>query len=391
LKNNITIAYILTFAKNTWFWFGIWAFYYLNLTDYAGIGLVESTLVVTYTLFEIPTGAIADIIGKKFTIIVAFLFEAIGGYLIINAGGLNTLIISVFIMCVGGTLYSGTIDALIYDSLKQVGNEARYKKIIANITSISLLSHAVCSIVGGYLYLIHPTLPYWGNFIGVSTGLIFTFFIIEPKIDTVKFTFSNYINQTKQGYLQLIKTVEIKWQVITLVMVGGILTITSEMLDSFLGIEFGFKATQMGTVWAIILILSALVSQYSTKLKQVSNHLNYMYIVGILIAITLILSPVVGLVFGFITLLARISLQGVFYNLSSEEINDMTESKYRATTISTFNMIKNLPYLLSAYFIGTISDIISAKMVSFYLGLVLVVLLGFSLIRLRRNATIQTI
>jgi len=67
MKNNILIAYILAFAKNTWFWLGIWIFYYLRFTNYAGIGLIETVLTVTTTLSEIPTGAVADLLGKKKT------------------------------------------------------------------------------------------------------------------------------------------------------------------------------------------------------------------------------------------------------------------------------------------------------------------------------------
>ena len=65
MNRNITISYFLAFAKNTWFWLGIWIFYYLQFTNYAGIGIIETVLIVTATLTEIPTGAVADIFGKK--------------------------------------------------------------------------------------------------------------------------------------------------------------------------------------------------------------------------------------------------------------------------------------------------------------------------------------
>ena len=282
MSRNILLTYFLTFFKNTWFWLGIWVFYYLRLTDYAGIGLIETTLIVTYTLFEIPTGAIADLFGKKLTVLLAFFLEAFGGYIMATATGLNSLVIAVFIMCVGGALYSGTIDALIYDTLKQDNKEDLYGKIIANITSIGLLAPAICSILGGYLYLINPTYPFWANFAGYVLGFILSMFLIEPKIDSIKFSLKNYLRQTKEGFSQLTRNTSIKWQVILLITIAGILTISSEMLDSFLGIEFGFKETQMGIVWAIIFVLSSLASQISPKLKNLFKNFNPIYVVGIL-------------------------------------------------------------------------------------------------------------
>ena len=64
-KRNIVLAYILGYLKQSWFWLGIWVFYYLRFTNYAGIGIIESVMILTMTVGEIPTGAIADLLGKK--------------------------------------------------------------------------------------------------------------------------------------------------------------------------------------------------------------------------------------------------------------------------------------------------------------------------------------
>src|SRR3990167_10935878 len=78
MDRNIKIAYVLTVLKNSWFWLGIWVFYYLLFTNYAGIGIVETGLIVGMTLGEIPTGAIADLLGKKKTLITAYFLMAVG-------------------------------------------------------------------------------------------------------------------------------------------------------------------------------------------------------------------------------------------------------------------------------------------------------------------------
>lgn len=388
MKNNIAIAYFLSFAKNTWFWLGIWIFYYLRFTNYAGIGLIETILIVTMTLAEIPTGAVADLFGKKKTLILAFLFEAVGAYMMAFAPNYTTILWSVFVMCVGGAFYSGTLDALVFDSLKQNGVDEKFDKVISNISSISLVAPAVCSIIGGLVYGIDPRLPFILNAVGYTLGFILSFFLVEPKIDTVKFSFRNYVVQTGKGLKQLFKSSDVKWQTISLLSIGFITVISSEMVDSFVSFEFGFTDKQMGVLWSIIFIISALASQSTSYFKKIFGIKSLIVIVGLLMALTLIVSPYIGLIIGGLSLIFRSSLQSVFGNLSSIKINDNTDSEYRATTLSTFNMIKNVPYVLSAYFIGSVSDFISAKMVSFYLGIVLLGFLGISLIRSKRNVTI---
>ena len=118
MKRNITIAYVLSYLKHSWFWAGIWVFYYLRYTNYAGIGLIETIMIVTMTVSEIPTGAIGDLLGKRITLFIAFFLESFGNFIMAFAPNFGILALSVFVMSFGGTMYSGTAEALAYDSLK---------------------------------------------------------------------------------------------------------------------------------------------------------------------------------------------------------------------------------------------------------------------------------
>ncbi len=385
LKRNITIAYILAFSKNTWFWLGIWIFYYLRFTDYAGIGIIETILIVTITLTEIPTGAIADMFGKKKTLILAFLIESIGAFMMAASPNFQILALSVFIMCVGGSFYSGTIDALVFDTLKENDDEKDYDKKISNINTVSLIAPAICGALGGFMYKINPTLPFYANAFGYSVGFVASFFLIEPHIDTEKFSFKNFVNQTGQGLRELFKTIDIKKQTVLLFSIGFFVVIASEMLDSFLGFEFGFNAEQLGILWSVIFIISALASQLTPVIKRLFKGNLVIVVTGLIIGVTFIFSPMMGLVLGGISLALRSSLEAIFGNLASISINQNTESKFRATTISTFNMIKNIPYVLSAYFIGSISDRFSAKTTGLYLGILLVIFIFIQLLFLNKN------
>ena len=125
MKRNIKLAYYLTFCWNSLFWLGIWLLYYLKFTDYQGIGLIETTWIIISIISEIPTGAIADIFGKKYTLTFAFLLQAIGQTIMGIALNYSYLIISVVIMTLGSALFSGSYEALVYDSLKQDHKEKK--------------------------------------------------------------------------------------------------------------------------------------------------------------------------------------------------------------------------------------------------------------------------
>lgn len=385
VHKNIAIAYLLTFCKNSWFWLGIWVFYYLRFTNYAGIGIIETVLIVTMTLTEIPTGAIADLFGKRKTLFLSFLFQAIGALWMALTPNFSGLALSVFVMGVGGTLYSGTLEALVYDTLKQNNHESTYDRIISIMSSIQLIAPAVCGVIGGFLYIISPSLPFIAYAAFCFLGIIGTLFLTEPVIDTEKFSWKNYLFQTKQGIKQLTKTINIRNQAILLLSIGVIGVILDEMLYSFLGVEFGLKAESIGIVWAIIFLISAAAVQTTPLIRKLLGDKKAVILTGGVIALTLIVSPILGLVLGVLSILFSSTFLAILTNLTSIIINKNTESKYRATTLSTFNMIKNIPYVLSAYFIGFLSDSISAKNSAFVLGILLIFFLIFQILKVKLN------
>jgi MFS family permease len=385
VQKNIVLAYILTFCKNSWFWLGIWVFYYLQFTNYAGIGIIETVLIVTMTLTEIPTGAVADLFGKRKTLFLSFLLQAVGALWMALTPNFSGLALSVFIMGVGGTLYSGTLEALVYDTLKQNKLESTYDRTISIISSIQLIAPAVCGVIGGFLYALSPSLPFFANAFFYFLGIVTTLFLVEPLIDTEKFSWTNYVNQTKQGIKQLTKTISIRNQTILLLSIGLIGVILDEMLYSFLGVEFGLKAESIGIVWAVIFLISAIAVQTTPFIRQSLGDKKAVILTGGVISITLIVSPILGLMFGVVSILLSSAFLAILTNLTSIIINKNTESKYRATTLSTFNMIKNIPYVLSAYFIGSLSDTISAKNSAMVLGLILIFFLLIQMIKVKPN------
>ncbi len=377
ISRNIFLSYLLSFLRTTWFWLGIWVFYYLRFTNYAGIGLIETVLIVTMTIFEIPTGAIADLLGRKRTLFVSFFLQAICQFWMAYTGNLTGLCLAVFIGGLGGTLYSGTMDALVFDSLKQNKLESKYSRVLAHSQTIQLISMTICGVIGGFLYRFDPRLPFVlsGVCYLLATGI--TVFLVEPSVDTDQFSFSNYLFQMKQGFSQLFNQ-SIRSFIVLLLVIGGIFVISSEMLDSILGYEFGFTDIQLGVFTSVVFLISALISQFASKVKNI-------IVIILPAAIVYLLSPVSGVCLGGLLLVIRQISDTFFQNYSSDFINQHIESKYRATTISTFNMVKNIPYVFTAVFLGAFMDSLGATTFAFTLGLVLMVVIIVSVSRNKLN------
>ncbi len=378
MSRNIFIVYLLTFFENSYFWLGTWVFYYLQFTNYAGIGLAEMALIVTVVLGEIPAGAFADLYGRKKALILAFLLLSIGGFIMTFTPNYLWLVIGIIAMGIGVSFFSGSLEALAYDTLKEEKKEHTYNKVIANITSISLIAIALFSAIGGFLHLIDPRIPFFLNAVFCVFGFIAAFFLHEPTIDTSDFSLKQFLLQTKSGAHQLFRTQAVKAISITLLGIGAVTVVLDEMVNDFQSVEFGYDPVALGLLWAVISLIAAIVSKLISRAKWYKATMQTVFVIGLLLALTLIVSPLAGIAFGGIVLLIRFILQMVFINTTSEMVNHMTESRYRATTLSTFNLIQSIPYVVTAYFLGALADVYSAINLAFVIGLILLVFLGFT-------------
>jgi len=361
---------------------GIWVFYYLRYTDYAGVGLIETIVFATSVMTEIPTGAVADLLGKKKTILLAFLIEGAGNIMMGLAPNFAALLLSLPFLAIGTSLFSGTFEALIYDSLKDEKKEGEYDRVIGVVSSIRLVTFAAATVIGGLMYAISPGLPFLtvGGFYFVGAGV--TLLLREPNVDTEKFSYRAYIRQTKQGFLQLFgKTKTVRN--ILLLGITAVLYAVFQSLNDILGVEFGFSEQQWGVVSAVIFIVAAAVSGMTGVVSKWLGR-GRMLAVGVTVtALSLVITPIASMAMGGVLYLIRYPMMTLVGNITSVMVNEETESKHRATTLSTFNLLAHLPYAIGAYFLGSLMQVTGAKWFAVGMGGALILVLGGYMLKIR--------
>ena len=375
MERNIKIAYIVGTFRNAWFWLGIWILFYLSITNYSGIGIVESTLFFTAIILEVPTGALADVLGKRKTLIISFFMSGLCNLGIAYSTNINNLLVSAVLGGIAMSLYSGAFDALVYDSLLQDKKESIFNRVLSRITSQQLIMMAICSVVGGFIYSYNHQLPFLlcGLFSFAACGLSLLF--TEPKYDTEKFSFKNYLKQNSSGFKHLFNK-NLLNIVFFLIVVSSFYALSDEMLDSMLGYEFGLNSQMLGILFSIIALIGALFSYLSGKIGKDKDLFYLILILTGLSALTYLLSPIAGVLLGSLLLISRSAIMAIHGNYQSTLLNQHIESKYRATTLSSFNLIKTLPYAISAPFLGIYMQQITAKNFAFFIAIVLMVVVA---------------
>lgn len=84
------------------------------------IGFAETVFHMTSLIFEIPSGVLADLFGRKNMLIVSSIMRMVGNMIMICSSNLFMVCISLSFYAMSYNFLSGSGDALAYDSLKAV-------------------------------------------------------------------------------------------------------------------------------------------------------------------------------------------------------------------------------------------------------------------------------
>ena len=178
LENNIRLYTAYTALSSTPFMLPVlvllWEDNGLNTYE---IFILQAIFALAIVLLEVPTGAIADVIGKKISLTIGNLLNLIGLFIYGNSYSFEGFLVAELVIAMGLALLSGSSAAFLYDNLKEIGQPEHYTKLAGRADSYSLIITAISCLIGGIIgdYSLRLTLYFSlvGPFIGFCIALQF--------------------------------------------------------------------------------------------------------------------------------------------------------------------------------------------------------------------------
>src|SRR3989338_2871340 len=115
------------------------------------IGFLASAYLIANILFEVPTGIIADIFGRKFSVITGDILMGISMILVLFSDNFYVILILFFIRGIFKTLTSGSDEAWIIDYLKFKKRKYLIHEYYAKKHSFMSLGMVLSGILGSLL------------------------------------------------------------------------------------------------------------------------------------------------------------------------------------------------------------------------------------------------
>lgn len=185
LLRNIKLDYIGTFLANLNMQSSIWVLYlsYCGL-NLAQIGFLEGIYHATSIVCEIPSGAVADLLGRKRSMVLSRVCIAFSCIIMLLTRNFWLFALSFVIQAMGNNFNSGSEEALVYDSMKYAGQENQYIGVCGKLNMIIEVSQGIATVAGGILAEYSYFWCYFFCFVISLLALIPVLFLFEAPVDS---------------------------------------------------------------------------------------------------------------------------------------------------------------------------------------------------------------
>ncbi len=242
----------------------------LNLFE---INLVNFVFYTTLFLFEIPTGAVADVFGRKMSFILACMFAALSAFTYATATTITGFIIAEAVGAIGITLSSGAFQAWLVDKLAYHAYTEPLGPIFTREQQVSSFAMILGAMSGAWLADFNMTFPWIGaGIIALIAGFLATVLMKEEYFIRERFALA-------QGIASIKKTIRVSFEygskhaVVRFIIIMGVIQYAAIQAANMQWQPFFAPAlpnkTSLGIIFAGISLAAMLGATLSTRIQKI--------------------------------------------------------------------------------------------------------------------------
>lgn len=380
---NINKLYVIKVVK----WFMLFMpivvpFYQSNGLGMQEIFILRSVYSVTIVIFEIPSGYVADIWGRKNTIINGLMMGFAGFVIYSFARGFWGFLWAEIVLGIGQSLISGTDSALLYDSLLERDRQDAYLQYEGKMVSYGNFSEAIAGVIGGLIAGISLRTPYLCQSVIAFSAIPVAFMLKEPSRQ--KFEGKQIIKNLKYVIRYAMFTNKRLQKFILFSAIIGTSTLTMAWFVQPYLKEVGLKIEYFGITWTLLNATVGLTAMYAYKMMHFIGQRSTFIFITLSIAVGYFLIGGFQVLWGIVFLFFFYAIRGIATPILKEYINHLTASYMRSTVLSIRSFIIRLNFALIGPFLGWYTDVYSLQAALLLGGLLFFILSSLVLFYLLR-------
>ena len=309
----------------------------------------QALFALTIALFEVPSGYIADMWGRRRAILLGSVLFALGFVYLLWADSFVDFLVFEAILGLGFSLISGADLALLYDTemyLQEQGSEhgAGAGKSLSRLISIEAAASGIAGIVASVLLFWSLDAVVIAQLAIGLVPLVLAFALVEvprPRLET-----SHGGNARSILELLLFGKPVVLWTAFAIAAFGLLAVYVFWIYQKYWEFQ-GVPIEWYGYIWAAFALVVSVSANYASALEQRLGTHRLLCLIGVLPVLGLLGMALgagwIGVMFGFALQVSRGLSMSLFY----EALNRRVPGHFRATVNSLVSLA------VRAIFIGT--------------------------------------
>lgn len=151
-RSNITKMMIVYFCTRFHLYIHAYALILLGRDlSLVEISTIESLVIATIFLAEIPTGVLADRVGRKWSIVISTILLMLAEFIFAFSTQYSQYLVIAVITGLGFAFSTGAAESLIYDSLPEANRDNMMKRVMGRYNSVGQIAFFLAPLIGGVI------------------------------------------------------------------------------------------------------------------------------------------------------------------------------------------------------------------------------------------------
>lgn len=330
--------------------------------SFSGIALAGAVAIVVGVVGEVPTGYLADRLGRRNTLVVAAVAHtfAQAGYLFVWS--VPAAMVVAALTALAESLQSGTLDAWLYDALAERDAADSYTDVFGRGESVRQYAGATMMVAAGPLYALDPTYPFYAMVV-VNVGSVLSLLFLPAaaghrEADAESFSPRVAVRTVRETLLGR----ELRSYVLFAALAVAAVRVWLEYLQPVAVDTLAFApGAAVGSVGLLYAVFTVLTGAANARAAAIADRVGVRAVLlgGPLLTAVPFLAVAVAPWLALPAFVLMRPVGGVVRTVRSRYLNDRIDSNGRATVMSAsalvFSVVR-LPLLLGA---GVVADAFS--------------------------------
>lgn len=333
-----------------------------NGLDLFDVYLLQGLYAVAVVALEVPTGMVADRLGKRTSLLAAATIYFLAMLFYSTGNGFWSFLAAELGLAMAGSLYSGADNALIYDTLAALDRTREYTRWSGRARAVQMASIGVSSVLGGLVATWSLRTTVGLSAIGPGLAMIVALGFVEVQRPAGGGSLAKELH----AYRQLLRSAMgfvakhrlVRFYVVFFAVLNGSTMWLLWLYQPYMEYS-GLPLWAFGLAFAVYGLFAAAVGTFADRLEEAFGPRGSLVALGVLQIAPLMLMATVVHPASFLFVLGHQANRAIGRPILTNRILAFTWADKRSTVLSIAALGSRLVFALTAPLIGYATNALS--------------------------------